>query len=33
MVAQKKSLMPELQLRGLTPQDAADLLAWLASLK
>ncbi len=33
MVAQQKSLMPELQLRGLTPQDAADLLAWLASLK
>lgn len=33
MVAQKKSLMPELQLRGLTPQDAADLLAWLVSLK
>ena len=33
MVAQNKSLMPELQLRGLTPQDAADLLAWLASLK
>lgn len=33
MVAQKKSLMPELQLRGLTPQDAADLLAWLESLK
>lgn len=33
MVAQKKSLMPEMQLRGLTPQDAADLLAWLASLK
>jgi uncharacterized repeat protein (TIGR03806 family) len=33
MVAQKKSLMPELQLRGLTPQDAADLLAWLAALK
>ena len=33
MVAQKKSLMPELQLRGLTPQDTADLLAWLASLQ
>jgi uncharacterized repeat protein (TIGR03806 family) len=33
MVAQKKSLMPQLQLRGLTPQDAADLLAWLVSLK
>jgi uncharacterized repeat protein (TIGR03806 family) len=33
IVAQKKSLMPELQLRDLTPQDAADLLAWLASLK
>jgi uncharacterized repeat protein (TIGR03806 family) len=33
IVAQKKSLMPELQLRGLTPQDAADLLAWLVSLK
>lgn len=33
MVAQKKSLMPELQFRGLTPQDAADLLAWLSSLK
>lgn len=33
MVAQKKSLMPEMQLRDLTPQDAADLLAWLTSLK
>ena len=33
MVAQKKSLMPELQLRDLTAQDAADLLAWLSSLK
>ena len=33
MVTQQKSLMPELQLRDLTPQDAADLLAWLASLK
>lgn len=33
MVAQKKSLMPELQLKDVTPQDAADLLAWLTSLK
>lgn len=33
MVAQKKSLMPELQLRDVTPQNAADLLAWLTSLK
>lgn len=33
LIAQKKSLMPELLLRDVTPQDAADLLAWLASLK
>lgn len=30
--AQKKSLMPELVLRDVTAQDAADLLAYLASL-
>ncbi|HXT58882.1 MAG TPA: PVC-type heme-binding CxxCH protein [Pirellulales bacterium] len=30
---QKKSLMPELVLRDVTAQDAADLLAFLASLK
>ena len=27
------SLMPEGQLQGLTPQEAADLVAYLASLK
>jgi putative heme-binding domain-containing protein len=30
--AQKKSLMPELVLRDVTAQDAADLLAYLSSL-
>ncbi len=29
---QKKSLMPELVLRDVTAQDAADLLAFLSSL-
>ena len=33
LVAQKKSLMPELLLRDVTAQDAADLLAFVASLK
>jgi putative heme-binding domain-containing protein len=33
MVAQPKSLMPELVLRDVTAQDAADLLAYLSSLK
>ena len=33
LVAQKKSLMPELLLRDTTAQDAADLLAFVASLK
>ncbi|MCH2200509.1 MAG: PQQ-dependent sugar dehydrogenase [Fuerstiella sp.] len=33
LVAQKKSLMPELLLRDATAQDAADLLAFVASLK
>ncbi|MDA0283088.1 MAG: PQQ-dependent sugar dehydrogenase [Planctomycetota bacterium] len=33
MLAQRKSLMPEMQLRDMTAQDAADLLAWLSSLK
>jgi putative membrane-bound dehydrogenase-like protein len=33
MIAQPKSLMPELVLRDVTAQDAADLLAYLASLK
>ena len=32
-VTQQKSLMPELLLRDLTPQQAADLLAFLCSLK
>lgn len=33
LVSQQKSLMPELLLRDLTPQQAADLIAWLCSLK
>ncbi|MGE0608108.1 MAG: PQQ-dependent sugar dehydrogenase, partial [Pirellulales bacterium] len=33
LVPQPKSLMPELLLRDLTPQQAADLLAYLISLK
>ena len=33
LVPQPKSLMPELLLRDMTPQQAADLLAYLASLK
>jgi putative heme-binding domain-containing protein len=33
LVAQKKSLMPDLLLRDCTAQDAADLLAYLTSLK
>ena len=33
LVAQKKSLMPDLLLRDATAQDAADLLAFVASLK
>jgi len=33
LVSQQKSLMPELLLRDLTPQQAADLLAYLCSLK
>ena len=33
LVSQQKSLMPELLLRDLTPQQAADLLAFLCSLK
>ncbi len=33
MVPQQKSLMPELLLRDLTPQQAADLLAFLSALK
>ncbi len=33
LVPQPKSLMPELLLRDLTPQEAADLLAFLVSLK
>ena len=33
LVPQQKSLMPELLLRDMTPQQAADLLAFLASLK
>jgi len=32
IVSQQKSLMPELLLRDLTPQQAADLLAFLCSL-
>src|SRR5579872_4863211 len=33
MVKQEKSLMPELVLKDVTAQDAADLLAYLASLQ
>jgi putative heme-binding domain-containing protein len=33
LVSQQKSLMPELLLRDLTAQQAADLLAYLCSLK
>ena len=33
LIPQPKSLMPELLLRDLTAQQAADLLAFLASLK
>ncbi|MGD9645376.1 MAG: PVC-type heme-binding CxxCH protein [Pirellulales bacterium] len=33
LVAQEKSLMPELVLRDVSAQDAADLLAFLGSLK
>ena len=33
LVRQQKSLMPELLLRDLTPQNVADLLAYLSSLK
>lgn len=33
LVPQQKSLMPELLLRDMTPQQAADLLAFLTSLK
>jgi putative heme-binding domain-containing protein len=33
LVTQQKSLMPELLLRDLTPRQAADLLAFLCSLK
>jgi putative heme-binding domain-containing protein len=33
LVPQKKSLMPEQLLRDLTPEQAADLLEFLASLK
>ena len=33
LVSQQKSLMPELLLRDLTPQQAADLLAFLCSLR
>ena len=33
LAPQQKSLMPELLLRDLTPQQAADLLAYLSSLK
>ncbi|MEX2286503.1 MAG: c-type cytochrome, partial [Planctomycetaceae bacterium] len=33
MVKQRKSLMPELMLRDVTAQQAADLLAYLTSLK
>ena len=33
LVAQKKSLMPDLLFRDATAQDAADLLAFVASLK
>lgn len=33
LVPQQKSLMPDLLLRDMTPQQVADLLAYLASLK
>jgi putative heme-binding domain-containing protein len=33
LTAQNKSLMPEQMLRDLTPEQAVDLLAFLASLK
>jgi putative heme-binding domain-containing protein len=33
MTSQQKSIMPELLLRDMTPQQAADLLAYLNSLK
>lgn len=33
LAPQQKSLMPELLLRDMTPQQAADLLAYLSSLK
>ena len=33
LVRQQKSLMPELLLRDSTAQDAADLVAFVASLK
>ena len=33
LAPQKQSLMPDLLLRGLTAQQAADLLEYLASLK
>ena len=33
LAPQQKSLMPDLLLRDLTPQQAADLLAFLGSLK
>ena len=33
LVAQRKSLMPELLLKDMTAQQVADLLAFLASLK
>jgi putative membrane-bound dehydrogenase-like protein len=33
LVKQEKSLMPELVLKDVTPQDAADLLAYLVSLQ
>ena len=33
LIAQRKSLMPELLLKDMTAQQVADLLAFLASLK
>jgi len=33
LVSQQKSIMPELLLRDMTPQQAADLLAFLNSLR
>ena len=33
LVRQQKSLMPELLLRDMTPQEVADLLAYLAGLR